>query len=192
MTQGRKSRTVPAIGLALMALAGAALLAPASAGAQAAEDEYNLTLPSSGGDNDPTPTAQSSSGSSVSDGSSSTGPSAAQPAAPAATGSEQTPAATASQAPDRERGGQGGGRDDRGGHGGGASKSDGTSVPSDPATAPAVGTGTSDGGAPFALIALAVVAAGATGVAVWRLRRRGDGRPPGVGAGTAGAAGETR
>jgi cobalamin biosynthesis Mg chelatase CobN len=50
MTQGRKSRTVLAIGCALAALVTAAMLAPAFAGAQAA-DEYNLTLPGAGGAN---------------------------------------------------------------------------------------------------------------------------------------------
>jgi cobalamin biosynthesis Mg chelatase CobN len=48
MTQGRKSRTVLAIGCALAALVTAAMLAPAFAGAQAADDEYNLTLPGAG------------------------------------------------------------------------------------------------------------------------------------------------
>ena len=44
MTQGRKSRTVLAIACALAALTAAAL-APAFAGAQAAENEYNLHAP---------------------------------------------------------------------------------------------------------------------------------------------------
>src|SRR5690349_3846657 len=48
MTQGRKSRTVLAIACALAALA-AASLAPAFAAAQAADNEYNLTLPGADG-----------------------------------------------------------------------------------------------------------------------------------------------
>jgi hypothetical protein len=47
MTQGRKSRTALAIACALVALA-AATVVPAYAGAQAANNEYQLTLP--GGD----------------------------------------------------------------------------------------------------------------------------------------------
>ena len=41
MKQGRKSRTVLAIGCALVALVAVALVAPGFAGAQAAGDEYN-------------------------------------------------------------------------------------------------------------------------------------------------------
>jgi hypothetical protein len=48
MTQGRKSRTVLAIGCALIALATGALLAPAFASAQA-DQEYNLQIPGAGG-----------------------------------------------------------------------------------------------------------------------------------------------
>ena len=48
MTQGRKSRTVLALVCALAALTAAAL-APAFASGQAAENEYNLTLPGAGG-----------------------------------------------------------------------------------------------------------------------------------------------
>jgi len=48
MTQGRKSRTVLAIACALVAL-GAATLAPSFALGQAAENEYNLTLPGANG-----------------------------------------------------------------------------------------------------------------------------------------------
>ncbi|MDX6581466.1 MAG: hypothetical protein QOI10_650 [Solirubrobacterales bacterium] len=48
MTQGRKSRTVLAIVCALAALA-AATVVPAYAGAQAADNEYNLTLPGASG-----------------------------------------------------------------------------------------------------------------------------------------------
>ena len=48
MTQGRKSRTVLALACALAALTAAAL-APAFAGAQAADNEYNLTLPGANG-----------------------------------------------------------------------------------------------------------------------------------------------
>jgi hypothetical protein len=48
MTQGRKSRTVLALACALVALTAVAL-APAFAGAQAADNEYNLTLPGANG-----------------------------------------------------------------------------------------------------------------------------------------------
>ena len=48
MTQGRKSRTVLALVCALTALTAAAL-APAFAGAQAAENEYTLPLPGANG-----------------------------------------------------------------------------------------------------------------------------------------------
>jgi hypothetical protein len=48
MTQGRKSRTVLAIACALVALV-AASLAPSFAMGQAAENEYNLTLPGANG-----------------------------------------------------------------------------------------------------------------------------------------------
>jgi hypothetical protein len=48
MTQGRKSRTVLAIACALVALTAAAL-APSFAMGQAAENEYNLTLPGASG-----------------------------------------------------------------------------------------------------------------------------------------------
>jgi hypothetical protein len=48
MTQGRKSRTVLAIACALVALT-AASLAPSFAMGQAAENEYNLTLPGANG-----------------------------------------------------------------------------------------------------------------------------------------------
>jgi hypothetical protein len=48
MTQGRKSRTALAIACVLAALVAAAAV-PAFAGAQAADDEYNLTLPGANG-----------------------------------------------------------------------------------------------------------------------------------------------
>ena len=44
MTQGRKSRTALALACVLAALVAVAAV-PAFAGAQAADDEYNLTLP---------------------------------------------------------------------------------------------------------------------------------------------------
>jgi hypothetical protein len=51
MTQGRKSRTVLALVCALAALSVAAL-APTFASGQAAQNEYDLTLPGAGGSGD--------------------------------------------------------------------------------------------------------------------------------------------
>ena len=58
MTQGRKSKTVLAL---VSALAFVALAIPALAAAQAADDEYNLTLPGAGG-SDSGSSTQSASG----------------------------------------------------------------------------------------------------------------------------------
>jgi hypothetical protein len=48
MTQGRKCRTVLALGCVLVALGAGAILAPAMASAQA-DQEYNLQIPGAGG-----------------------------------------------------------------------------------------------------------------------------------------------
>jgi hypothetical protein len=48
MTQGRKCRTVLALGCVLAALGAGAILAPAMASAQA-DQEYNLQIPGAGG-----------------------------------------------------------------------------------------------------------------------------------------------
>ena len=48
MTQGRKCRTVLALGCVLAALGAGAMLAPAMASAQA-DQEYNLQIPGAGG-----------------------------------------------------------------------------------------------------------------------------------------------
>ena len=48
MTQGRKCRTVLALGCALVALVAGAMMAPAMASAQA-DQEYNLQIPGAGG-----------------------------------------------------------------------------------------------------------------------------------------------
>lgn len=53
-------------------------------------------------------------------------------------------------------------------------------------------TGSSNGGgAPILLIALAVIAAGCTGLAIWRLRRHGHPTDPGEGEGSTGVTGES-
>lgn len=53
MTQGRNSKPATMLACALVALALAALTAPAFAGAQAATDEYSLQVPGSGSHSDP-------------------------------------------------------------------------------------------------------------------------------------------
>jgi hypothetical protein len=68
MTQGRKSRTVLAIACVLAALTAVAL-APSFAMGQAAENEYNLTLPgASGGGSGDAGTGQSTGASGTSSG----------------------------------------------------------------------------------------------------------------------------
>ena len=111
-----------AVGCALLALAMPALLAPAFVAAQAAEDEYDLSLPGSGG-GDGTSTG-------------------------------------------------GGDESSRGGSGGGGAGTP-TSGADESSTGDSAGSaGGQGGGAPVALIILAVVAAVGIGFAVWRLRGR--------------------
>ncbi|HEY8000773.1 MAG TPA: hypothetical protein VID76_02480 [Solirubrobacterales bacterium] len=179
MTQGRKSRTVLAFGCALVALMSGALLAPALAGAQAADDEYNLTLPGAGGGEGSS--GQSATASGSSSGSSSAGGSAAAPSS----------AGTVSASGDQTAGGAGGAghggasRDNQQGSGGTQkpdSNSTATNATETPAAVPAANP-TDGGGVPILLIVLALVAAACTGVAIWRLRNRAEDGPGKVGAG---------
>ena len=197
MTQGRKSRTVLTIGCvgcALAMLAGAAAIAPAFAGAQAAVDEYELgDLPnpdneggeSQSGDDQGGIAPTSSSGSGT-------------PSGPAGEPAGQTGAAGGDGSSGSGSGNAGGGGDGGGSAGasagasGSGDESEGVNLADTPtATEPvrAVDAEPSDGGgAPVLLILLAVVAAICTGVAIWRLRRNTDDSNTGVGRGAGKAA----
>jgi hypothetical protein len=191
MTQGRKSRTVLGFGCTLAVLASTALCVPAVAAAQAADDEYNLTLPSADGEGDDP--AQSAQIAPRGDAGSTADPSGT--VAPAtADGSPSTDAATQSGAGSDP--GHDGARDgDQGGSRaeGGTAKSSVQPTVQTPGASLAADT-SDGGGAPVLLFVLAATAAVCTGIAIWRLRERdrdGDG-PGNLGPGAPGAAGETR
>ena len=180
------------IGVALVALTAAAL--PASAVGQAAEDEYSLNIPgASGGDN---PGSANSSGT-VEPGAGAKAPDSTTSATESGAGIDGNTGAsgvvgTSGNAGANGNGGEqkAAGRDAGGGGGANAQPSPGGAQ-----SAPTVTSApTDEGGAPTALIVLAVVAALGTAAAVWRMRKRDDNEHDGVGLGSgpAAATGETQ
>ena len=190
--QGRKSKTLLVIGCALTMLAAVAAFAPAFAGAQAAQDEYELgDLPSP--DNDEASQTQSNEDEGAIAPTSS-GSDSGTPTAP--TGGETDP--TGAVVDDGTANDNG--KENRAGGGSGGQPTD-ENVLSTPASGesldavPAVDAEPSDGGgAPVLLILLAIVAALCTGVAIWRLRRSTDesGTESGKGVGPSGKTAETQ
>jgi hypothetical protein len=165
MTQGRKSKTVTGIGRSLTALLAVALLAPALAGAQAVDDEYNLTLPTSeggnGGSTDVTQSAASRGGSGADVADTATTAPTPEATTNATSSSEGAPVTETRK---RDKGKPGPASDDAAA----APKAD--APPATPAVTSAPPA--DDGGAPILLIVLAGGAAIFAGVAVWRLRGR--------------------
>ncbi len=181
MTRGSKHKTALAAFCALAIFAAAALLAPSFAGAQAAVDEYDLgNLPNSeggsggsGGDGDQSGAVASGSSDS------------STPAAPTDTGSTEQSTDDTDSSAGVAAGGGGGGKPP-GNEGAGADRADAKHTKdlitpakdADDIPAQQASAATDDGGAPVLLIALAVIAAVCTGIAIWRMRRStGDPAP---------------
>ena len=167
MMQGSKSRTARALACVLAALLAVAAISPTIAAAQGgAEEEYELdpNIPN------PDDTEQSlSAGGDENSGSD----------AGAVGGS------TGSGTPGDGGGASGEGKGDRAGAGAGNGKqgAGATEVATAADPVPSVDTAASDdGGAPVLLILLALVAAGCTGVALWRMRRDPEDPGPPLGA----------
>ena len=184
-------------GVALVALTAAML--PASVLGQAADDEYSLNIPgaSSGGDN---PGSANSSGT-VETGAGGKAPDSTSSATGSGNGVEGSAGANdvagAGAGSSSSAGGSGSHDGDHNAATGDAGEGGGANARTNPAgqSAPTVTSAASDeGGAPIALIVLAVVAALGTAVAVWRMRKRGDQEHAGVGLGSgpAAATGETQ
>lgn len=187
MTQGRKSKTVLAL---VSALAFVALAIPALAAAQAADDEYNLTLPGAGG-SDSGSSTQSASGTTTGTGAKAS--SASTSGGAGTTGGDNAVAATAAGS---SGDGSGAKREkskakNEGATTGGSQK--GSNVASNVASpAPSAGSADAGGGVPIILIALAVVAAACVGAAAWRLRNRPDGGAGKLGTGAPPAPGKSQ
>ncbi len=185
-------------GVALVALTAAML--PASVLGQAADDEYSLNIPgaSSGGDN---PGSANSSGT-VETGAGGKAPDSTSSATGSGNGVEGSAGANdvagaGAGSSSSSAGGSGSHGGDHNAATGDAGEGGGANARANPAgqSAPTVTSAASDeGGAPIALIVLAVVAALGTAVAVWRMRKRGDQEHDGVGLGSgpAAATGETQ
>jgi cobalamin biosynthesis Mg chelatase CobN len=180
MMQGRKSRTVLALGCALAMLAAVAAIAPALAGAQGAVEEYDLgTLPEPDSD-EPNP---QSGGNDESD------PAVAPATAGSGSGSDPTATAPVTEAEgEKNQGGRSDGGSDGSGSGARNADDGGLVASATGDGVPDVSTDSSDGGGtPILLIALAVIAAVCTGLAVWRLRRTAGDSAEGAGRGATGA-----
>jgi hypothetical protein len=179
------------IGVALVALTAAAL--PASAMGQAAEDEYSLNIPgASGGDN---PGNATSSGA-VEPGAGGKAPDSTTSATEPGKGVEGSAGTGDVAGAGGSAGGNGNGGDQKtaapdAGEGGGANARSSPGVAQSSPTLTSAPT--DEGGAPTALIVLAVIAALGTAVAIWRMRKRDDERDGvGLGSGPAAATGETQ
>lgn len=201
MTQGRKSRTGLAIGIAmLVALAALAAAFPVSAVADepAAGDEYNLDLPDSDGGSQGSAIAPGDPGG---DDSNDSGAAPATPTErPTADPATESTVPDSSSTPDRTEA-TGNGNDERGDEtassAGSGNRPDelaeqgpgSTSVAQPEASTTLSATPSDDGGAPVLLIVLAVLAAICTALAIWRLRRgdRDDGSKPDPSSPTTGA-----
>jgi cobalamin biosynthesis Mg chelatase CobN len=178
MKQGRKSRTAVGLGCALLVFVGCLTLAPGFAAAQSAVDEY-----ASGDIPDPdSDEPGDAGGSSGSDDSS--GGAAAPPPSSGSGGSGSGPTASApvTEGGNNSGNGNGGGKAEGKGDGGGANAGganagggsgdgQGDSAQASTETPALTATSSDDGGAPVLLIALAVLAAVCTGIAIWRMRR---------------------